>query len=129
MGSVERVRFSDDPRVQIRSDVPAVIDHRVDGLPTRCRGLFDVDRDDAEDAVEAYRDRSWGGPFPDGEETVPIGPLELQIAYKLSLGGRTDLEDAAHLYTVFGETLSTTRLQEWVDRLDFRDRYDRLTDI
>ena len=60
-------------------------------------------------------------------ETVPIGPLELQIAYKLSLGGRTDLEDAAHLYTVFGETLSEARLEEWVTRLDVENRYERLT--
>ena len=50
-----------------------------------------------------------------GGETIPIGPLELQIAYKLALGGRTDLEDAAHLYTLFGETLSTARLEKWVD--------------
>ncbi|OYR85668.1 hypothetical protein DJ71_07410 [Halorubrum sp. E3] len=62
-----------------------------------------------------------------GSETVPIGPLELQIAYKLSLGGRTDLEDAAHLYTVFGETLSRNRLETWVERLDVEDRYERLT--
>jgi hypothetical protein len=62
-----------------------------------------------------------------GGHTVPIGPLELQIAYKLSLGGRTDLEDAAHLYTVFGETLSRDRLETWVKRLDVEDRYDRLT--
>jgi hypothetical protein len=62
-----------------------------------------------------------------GGETVPIGPLELQIAYKLSLGGRTDLEDAAHLYTVFGETLSRSRLETWVERLDVEDRYERLT--
>ena len=45
-------------------------------------------------------------------ETIPIGPLELQIAYKLALGGRTDLEAAAHLYTLFGETLSTARLEK-----------------
>ncbi|WP_200531372.1 hypothetical protein [Halorubrum sp. LN27] len=62
-----------------------------------------------------------------GEDTVPIGPLELQIAYKLWLGDRTDLEDAAHLFTMFGETLSTTRLEAWVQRLDVQDRYDRLT--
>jgi len=62
-----------------------------------------------------------------GGHTLPIGPLELQIAYKLSLGGRTDLEDAAHLYTLFGETLSRTRLETWVERLDVEDRYERLT--
>lgn len=64
-----------------------------------------------------------------GDETVPIGPLELQIAYKLSLGGRTDLEDAAHLYTVFGESLSTARLELWVERLDVEDRYERLKSL
>lgn len=62
-----------------------------------------------------------------GGHAIPIGPLELQIAYKLSLGGRTDLEDAAHLYTVFGETLSRSRLETWVERLDVEDRYERLT--
>ena len=62
-----------------------------------------------------------------GGHTVPIGPLELQIAYKLSLGSRTDLEDAAHLYTLFGETLSRDRLETWVERLDVEDRYERLT--
>ncbi|WP_123619492.1 hypothetical protein [Halorubrum sp. CSM-61] len=61
-----------------------------------------------------------------GDRTVPIGPLELQIAYKLSLGGRTDIEDAAHLYTLFGESLSTGRLESWVERLDVEDRYERL---
>lgn len=79
----------------------------------------EFDRASLENAIDAHI----------SDETVPIGPLELQIAYKLSLGGRTDLEDAAHLYTVFGETLSTTRLQRWVDRLDVQERYDRLTDI
>ena len=64
-----------------------------------------------------------------GDETVPIGPLELQIAYKLSLGGRTDLEDAAHLYTVFGESLSSARLESWVERLDVEDRYERLRSL
>ena len=62
-------------------------------------------------------------------DTIPIGPLELQIAYKLALGGRTDLEDAAHLYTLFGETLSTARLEDWVEKLDTEDEYARLTDL
>lgn len=77
----------------------------------------EFDRASLENAIDAHV----------GEKTIPIGPLELQIAYKLWLGGRTDLEDAAHLYTMFGETLSTTRLEAWVQRLDVEDRYDRLT--
>lgn len=60
-------------------------------------------------------------------ETFPIGPLELQIAYKLYLGTRTDVEDAVHLYTLFGERLSVPRLEEWVTRLDVEDEYERLT--
>ena len=62
-----------------------------------------------------------------GDDRIPIGPLELQIAYKLSLGTRTDLEDAAHLYTLFGETLSRAQIEVWVERLDVEDRYERLT--
>jgi len=61
-----------------------------------------------------------------GGETIPIGPLELQIAYKLSLGTRTDLEDAAHLHAVLGESLSSDRLGQWTRALDVEDRYDRL---
>lgn len=61
-----------------------------------------------------------------GGETVPIGPLELQIAYKLYLGGQKDFEDAAHLYTLFGESLSTAQLETWAKRLSVTDRYDRL---
>lgn len=61
-----------------------------------------------------------------GGATVPIGPVELQIAYKLYLGSRTDVEDAVHLYALFEESLSVTRLEEWVSRLGVRDEYERL---
>jgi hypothetical protein len=61
-----------------------------------------------------------------GDDTVPIGPLELQIAYKLYLGTRTDIEDAIHLYTLFEESLSVARLGDWVTRLDVEDEYERL---
>lgn len=60
------------------------------------------------------------------DATVPIGPIELQIAYKLSLEGRTDHEDAAHLYVYFSETLSTERLEHWVNELDVHNRYAQL---
>lgn len=62
-----------------------------------------------------------------GGHTVPIGPLGLHTAYELSLGDRTDLEDAAHLYTVFEETLSRDRLETQVERFEVQDRYERLT--
>lgn len=61
-----------------------------------------------------------------GGETIPVGPLELQITYKLSLGGRTDLEDAAHIYSVFGERLSTRQLEQWAERLGVSEEYARL---
>lgn len=61
-----------------------------------------------------------------GGETIPIGPLELQIAYKLHLGAQKDLEDAVHLYMLFEESLSIARLEKWVTRLDVEDEYDRL---
>jgi hypothetical protein len=60
------------------------------------------------------------------DEAIPIGPLELQIAYKLYLGARKDVEDAVHLYTLFEESLSVSRLEEWVTRLDVEAEYERL---
>lgn len=60
------------------------------------------------------------------EETIPIGPLELQIAYKLYLGAQKDVEDAVHLYTLFEPSLSTQRLELWAKRLDVEGEYDRL---
>lgn len=61
-----------------------------------------------------------------GGETIPVGPLELQVAYKLSLGSRTDLEDAAHIYSVFGDSLSSRRLEQWTQRLGVSEEYARL---
>lgn len=61
-----------------------------------------------------------------GDEPVSIGPLELQIAYKLYLGAQKDIEDAVHLYTLFEESLSVSRLEEWVTQLDVEDEYERL---
>jgi hypothetical protein len=61
-----------------------------------------------------------------GDGAIAIGPFELQIAYKLYLGARTDIEDAVHLYTLFEESLSVSRLEEWVTRLDVEDEYERL---
>ncbi|WP_136592178.1 hypothetical protein [Salinigranum halophilum] len=62
-------------------------------------------------------------------ETIPVGPLELQIAYKLYLGGQKDLEDAAHLYLLFRESLSTTALESWVDDLGVTEQYARLKSL
>lgn len=61
-----------------------------------------------------------------GGEAIPIGPIELQIAYKLYLGSRTDVEDAVHLHALFEENLSVARLEEWTTRLGVEDEYERL---
>lgn len=61
-----------------------------------------------------------------GNEEISIGPLELQIAYKLHLGAKRDIEDSVHLYALFEETLSVLRLEEWVRKLDVEDEYERL---
>jgi radical SAM superfamily enzyme YgiQ (UPF0313 family) len=61
-----------------------------------------------------------------GDPAISIGPLELQIAYKLHLSAQKDIEDAVHLYTLFEEGLSVSRLEEWVRRLDVEDEYERL---
>lgn len=61
-----------------------------------------------------------------GDEEIPIGPLELQIAYKLWMRADKDFEDAAHLYTIFEENLRRGALERWVKRLDVEDEYERL---
>lgn len=42
--------------------------------------------------------------------SLRISPLELQIAYKLFLGSEKDIEDARHLYKVFGERLNKAQM-------------------
>jgi hypothetical protein len=59
---------------------------------------------------------------------LPIGPLELQIAYKLHLGAQKDFEDALHLYSLFEESLSTPALERWVTNLGVGGDYERLKD-
>lgn len=61
-----------------------------------------------------------------GDSEVPIGPIELQIAYKLWMGSRTDFEDAHHLYTLFEESLSMDELEAWVQDLGARKAYEQL---
>jgi len=61
-----------------------------------------------------------------GNNSLPIGPLELQIAYKLYLDTQKDFEDAAHLYVLLGETLSHPELERWVRELGVTDAYERL---
>lgn len=61
-----------------------------------------------------------------GDATIPVGPLELQIAYKLYLGTQKDFEDAVHLHELFEESLSTRELEDWVESLEVQSAYGRL---
>lgn len=61
-----------------------------------------------------------------GSESLPIGPLEVQIPYKLYLGAQKDIEDAVHLYTLFEGSLSVPRLEHWVTELEVEAEYERL---
>jgi len=61
-----------------------------------------------------------------GDHALPIGQLELQIAYKLYLDTQKDFEDAVHLYSLFEESLSREKLETWVRKLDVGNQYDRL---
>ena len=71
---------------------------------------------------------SLSGRFPAriGGAELPVGPLELQIAYKLWMGSQTDFEDAVHLYSLFEESLRTNDLEDWVDELGVQEEYERL---
>jgi len=62
-----------------------------------------------------------------GGATLPVGPLELQIADTLKMGSQTDFEDALHLFDLFEESLSMVDLEAWVETLGVEDAYDRLT--
>ncbi|QGN07693.1 hypothetical protein Hrd1104_10545 [Halorhabdus sp. CBA1104] len=62
------------------------------------------------------------------DDTLTIGALELQIAYKLRLGTEKDFEDALHLYETTKGSLNIRRLEEHVEDLDVENAYDRLRD-
>ena len=52
-----------------------------------------------------------------GKTPIKIGPLELQLAYKLKLGSDKDYEDAAHLYEIFREHLDKKKLVGFMTEL------------
>ena len=57
-----------------------------------------------------------------GGKTTPIkiGPLELQLAYKLRLGSDKDYEDAAHLYEIFRKHLDKKKLIGFMTELGIK---------
>ncbi len=51
-----------------------------------------------------------------------IGPIELNIAYKLYLGSQKDFEDAVFLYNLFKDKLNSERLISFIHLLKVEDR-------
>lgn len=54
-----------------------------------------------------------------------VSPLELQIAFKLSLGSEKDIEDAKHLYNVFEGKLDRELLAELNRKLQVVELFDK----
>ena len=61
-----------------------------------------------------------------GGETIHIGSLEFQIAYKLNMGAPRDYEDALYLHEVAGPSLNRTALKRYVTKLGVEDEYGQL---
>ncbi len=54
------------------------------------------------------------------KKTIPISPLELQIAYKLMLGSYKDCEDAKFLFDLFRENLDVAELKKFLNKLKIK---------
>ncbi|PSQ12657.1 hypothetical protein BRC99_05025 [Halobacteriales archaeon QS_7_69_60] len=61
-----------------------------------------------------------------GGETLRVGPLEFQIAYKLDMGAQKDYEDALYLHEVTEPSLNGTALERYVTKLGVEDEYEQL---
>lgn len=54
-----------------------------------------------------------------------ISPLELQVVYKLFLGGEKDIEDAKHTYKLFEDKLDMGLLQEFNRKFKTQGLFNR----
>ena len=52
------------------------------------------------------------------ENTIPISPLEQQIAYKLFMTSEKDIEDARFIFKLFEEHLNKQKLIELIEELE-----------
>lgn len=55
-----------------------------------------------------------------------ISPIEMQIAYKLSLGSDKDLEDAKHLYELFKNKLNKEELLKLIKKLKAEVNFEKI---
>ena len=56
--------------------------------------------------------------------SVFISSLEMQIAYKLSLGSEKDIEDARHLYKLFEEKIDRKELFDLMNKLNVKNKFE-----
>ena len=56
----------------------------------------------------------------DDNPEIRIGPLELQLAYKLYLGSDKDYEDAAHTYIIFKNSINKQELKRFLEKLHIK---------
>ncbi|MDO8633881.1 MAG: hypothetical protein Q7K34_01150 [archaeon] len=57
---------------------------------------------------------------------IMTSEMELQIAFKLSLGSDKDFEDARHLYNIFKEHLDTDLLKNQISELGVQKRAEKV---
>lgn len=76
----------------------------------------------AETDVESYvMDNRIKVQFDDN--SLYISPIELQIAYKISLGSGKDIEDAVYLYELLRENIERDEFERWAKHFDVFDKY------
>jgi hypothetical protein len=108
----------DDLRETLADDLPVRIaedGHRVPNVELKFVSN-EYDRISLDDAIHVRL----------GGETLHVGSLEFQIAYKLDMGARKDYEDALYLHEVAGPSLNRTALERYVTKLGVEDEYERL---
>ena len=54
-----------------------------------------------------------------------VSPIELQVPYKLRLGSKKDIEDAAYLYVLFKENLNVARMHDFIQKLGVEKLFNR----
>lgn len=60
------------------------------------------------------------------DSNIYISPLEMQIAYKLSLGSPKDFEDAKHILSLFNEKIDKDELHQLIDKLHVKDKFKEI---
>ncbi len=106
--------------LQTGNPVTALNDYLLDGIALRFARRGDVEpnmevkakaRDTDRYALENRVQVALNG------RRLWIGPLEMQVAFKLWLGSDKDLEDARQLWAALSERLNRAEVQSWVVKL------------